>query len=188
MARPNTGTTSLGHAHAVRARSWRAWSHRIASGSAARGPRSSRATAAGASSGFRASSSSLIQLATEEASTPLAEEQSNLHRELNGIGQAAVNAYWSARCKTKKAEWEELTRLGMFSASQATYLRRRREPPTVGAIVQSNVEPDWIVANAPSEPQRVRAQGIIQRLGEIKAEMVAARQHVVKGPLVQTTP
>jgi hypothetical protein len=113
----------------------------------------------------------LIQVACEEAK-PLAEEQSKPHRELNGTGQVAVNDCCSARCKTRKAEWEEVTPLGMFSASQATYLKRRRELPTVGAIVQGHVELDWIVANAPSEPQQVRAQEISQA-AEVEASLRA---------------
>jgi hypothetical protein len=126
-----------------------------------------------------------VRIGSDREVTRIREERSKLDGELQQIANAVVDAYFSvARTYlSKKAEWEELRRLGLYRDSLDMFRKHVRS----GRGVRELIFPRWGMAfvNENCTPeQRARAVTILCRIGELTAEENAAEKLIERVPFV----
>jgi len=126
---------------------------------------------------WRLNGTILTRRSTDELVTKLKTEQSRIAKQLRQIGERAVAHHFTpGEFRTKKAEWEEARRLGIYSGDLRTYYKVRKGAPTIRALHPEG-NPAWIVANSLGE-NRSKARELHIRLDEIAGELAEAEDRV----------
>jgi hypothetical protein len=131
---------------------------------------------------WRVEGNHLIQLASEKQLHALENEQADLVKEVNSIGRPLVGTYFAERAyRYKTQELKELERLHLGGGSIDQY-RKERAKRSIAAISHPAGNVDFVLDRCDAS-KRMRVREIVQRLKQLRAEVVGAKRVVVKRPL-----
>jgi len=125
----------------------------------------------------------LVEIASEADYLAARKASERPSRELRQLVEKIVKRFFkSMTFATRKAEWEELQRLGFYQWPLHQYRKLRRDGQTVGEIARVEWSSPWVLEHCePSERESVIA--LRKRLADLDIEERAALKRIVRRKL-----
>lgn len=89
--------------------------------------------------------SSFVKISTEADYNQAREQEKVCRERLHDLVNSLVNTYFATfAAKTKKAEHEEMVRLGITNSNYRAFLKRKNEGDSPAQLTHASNNPDWL--------------------------------------------